>query len=152
MLHAPARIAAVDHGTKRVGVAVADALGLSVQPVGTYAPDAAVGALRAMHAAHPLGVIVVGWPLEAGGVEGAATRRVTPFVNRLRRAFPGVGVVTHDERHTSTDAAAFLGEAGRARAARRSKGLLDAAAACVLLQDWLAERENSTAVRPPAEP
>ncbi|MDX1420449.1 MAG: Holliday junction resolvase RuvX [Rubricoccaceae bacterium] len=136
------RIAAVDHGTRRVGLAVTDPFRLFAQPLGTFSPAEAVAELQALHAHHPLAAIVVGWPLTEMGEEGVATRRVTPYIGRLRNALPGVPVVTQDERYTSRRAVDALVEAGvRQGARRRAKqtGRLDAAAAALILQDFLDE-------------
>ncbi|HEV2122841.1 MAG TPA: Holliday junction resolvase RuvX, partial [Chloroflexota bacterium] len=95
------RIVAVDYGTKRVGLAMADPLRLFAQPHGTFSPDRAVEALEAMHAEEGLETVVVGWPLTLEGEEGEATERVQAFINRLRRALPDVRLVKWDERFTS---------------------------------------------------
>lgn len=139
MLSTPPRLAAVDYGTKRVGLAVADPLRLFAQPLGTFSPDAALDALRRLHREEGLETIVVGWPLTLEGEEGAATARVQPYLNRLRKAFPGVEVVVWDERFSSRRAEAALREAGVPRMARREKGRVDRAAAAVILQEYLDE-------------
>ena len=131
------RIVAVDYGTKRVGLAVADPLRLFAQPFGTFAPDQAVEALRALHHKEGIGVIVVGWPLTPDGEEGAATERVRPYFNRLRNAFPGVEVVAWDERYSSVQAKELIRAAGAGRKARRDKERVDRAAAAVVLQEYL---------------
>ncbi len=95
------RIVAVDYGTKRVGVALADPLRLFAQPYGTFSQDEAVARLRTLHAQQGLAVVVVGWPLTEAGEEGAATQRVQQYINRLRKVLPGVALVKWDERYTS---------------------------------------------------
>ena len=140
-MHPPRpRLVAVDYGTKRVGLAVADPLRLFAQPFGTFAPDEAVEALRALHRDEGIETIVVGWPLTPEGEEGAATRRVEPYFNRLRNAFPGVEVVRWDERFSSARAKEAIRAAGAGRKARRDKGRVDRAAAAVVLQEYLDEQ------------
>lgn len=134
------RIVAVDYGKKRVGLAVADPLRLFSRPLGTYDPDGAIDALRQLYEAEGLAVIVVGWPLTLDGEEGEATRFVQPYVNRLRNAFKGVEIVKWDERFSSERAKAAILEAGVRRKARREKGRVDAAAAAIILQEYLDER------------
>jgi len=136
------RIAAVDYGTRRVGLAVTDPLRLFARPLGTFPPDEAVAQLVALHAREGLEAVVVGWPLTEAGEEGKATRRVAPFLGRLRNVLPGVAVVTQDERFTSRRAAEALVESGVRKGARRrarQTGRLDAAAAALILQDYLDE-------------
>ena len=137
------RVAAVDVGTRRVGVAVSDGLRLTARPVGTLAPAEAVATLRRLAAAPGLATVVVGWPLREDGTEGAAVARVRPFFNRVRNALPGVEVVPFDERFTSAAAQERLYAAGAwGRVRRGEKGLIDAEAACVLLEDWLRETRD----------
>lgn len=138
------RIVAVDYGTKRVGIAVADPLRLFAQPFGTFPPDEAVETLRALHRNEGLAVIVVGWPLAPDGEEGPATERVRPYFNRLRNAFPGVEVVAWDERFSSVRAKEAIRASGAGRKARRDKARVDRAAAAIVLQEYLDEQRDST--------
>ncbi|MEP0545507.1 MAG: Holliday junction resolvase RuvX [Rhodothermales bacterium] len=139
MLPSRPRIVAVDYGTKRVGLAMADPLRLFAQPLGTYPPDEAVERLRTLHRDEGIEALVVGWPLMADGEEGAATERVRPYFNRLRNAFPGVALVAWDERFSSARAKEAIRAAGAGRKARRDKGRVDRAAAAVILQEYLDE-------------
>lgn len=140
MLTSPSRIVAVDYGTRRVGLAVADPMRLFAQPLGTFSPEEAVERLTRLAADEGLETIIVGWPLESDGREGVATRRVTPFFRRLQKCFPGITMVKWDERDSSRRAVASLVEAGVSRKARREKGRIDRAAAAVILQEYLDER------------
>jgi putative Holliday junction resolvase len=133
----PPRLAGVDYGARRVGIALSDPLRLFAQPLGTYAPGAALDALVGLHAEHGLAAVVVGWPLDDAGADARAIARVGPFLGRLRKALPDVLVETLDERDSSRRAVAALVEAGVGRRARRDKGRVDAAAAAVILQDYL---------------
>lgn len=131
------RIAAVDYGTKRVGLAVTDPLRLFAQPLGAFPPDEAVAELRRLHERDSVATVVVGWPLTEAGEEGKATRRVEPFLGRLRKALPGVAIERQDERYTSQRAAEALAAAGVRKKARRAKGRLDTTAAVLILQEYL---------------
>ena len=135
----PPRLVGVDYGARRVGLAVADPLGLFARPLGTYAPGEALTALAALHQREGIGTVVVGWPLGEDGREGAAVDRIRPFLGRVRKLLPGVQVEVYDETLSSRRAVAQLVAAGASRK-RRQRGAVDAAAACVILQDWLDER------------
>ena len=143
MLPTRPRIVAVDYGTKRVGLAVADPLRLFAQPLGTYPPDEAVERLRTLYREEGVEALVVGWPLTPDGEEGAATERVRPYFNRLRNAFPGVTVVAWDERFSSARAKEAIRASGAGRKARRDKGRVDRAAAAIILQEYLDEHSGS---------
>ncbi len=134
------RIVAVDYGTKRVGMALADPLRLFAQPHGTFTQRGAVHELKRLHAEEGLETIVIGWPLTLEGKEGKATDRVQQYINRLRNALSGnVQVVKRDERFTSEMAKDAIRQFGvkRARPPEEDKGRVDAAAAALILQDYL---------------
>lgn len=131
------RIVAVDYGTKRVGLALADPLRLFAQPYGTFSQREAVVRLQQLHAEEGIAVVVVGWPLTEDGAEGKATERVGQYINRLRNALPDVELVRWDERYTSELAKEQLKQAGGSRKHRADKRRVDAAAAGIILQEYL---------------
>lgn len=131
------RIVGVDVGTKRVGIAIADPLRLFAQPHGTYTPREALRELRTIQEDDGIETVVVGWPLTEEGEEGEATEMVEAFVEKIRSSLDGVRVARSDERYTSEMAKDLLREAGVRQPGRRDKGRVDAAAAAVILQDYL---------------
>ncbi len=135
--HIPARVVGVDYGTKRVGIALADPLRMFAQPYGTFSPAEAEQVLFRLYEEHGLATIVVGWPVLPDGTEGAATAFVRPFIERLRELFPSVEIVQWDELFTSQIAERAIRESGARRKARRDKARVDAAAAAVILQEYL---------------
>jgi len=132
------RIVAVDYGTKRVGLALADPLRLFAQPFGTLPPDEAVAALERLHRDEGIATVVIGWPLTEAGEAGKATERVQQYLNRLRNRLRGVEFVKWDERYTSELAKVRLREVGGTRKQRRDKGRVDTLAAGILLEEYLA--------------
>lgn len=135
------RVVGLDVGTKRIGVAVADPLRLFAQVHGTYAPEEALDALQELDAEEGIEVLVVGWPLTEEGEEGEATEMVESFVDRVRDCFEEIKVVRRDERYTSEMAKDLLRRAGVQQPGRYDKGRVDAAAAAVILQDYLNTRQ-----------
>lgn len=136
----PARIVGVDYGKKRVGVAVSDPLRLFAQPYGTFKPSEVLEELVQLRDREGIEVIVIGWPLTLEGEEGDATAFVASFIKRLRKELPGVPVVKQDERFTSEMAKDAIRAAGAKRKARRNKERVDAAAAAIILQQYLEEQ------------
>lgn len=137
------RIVGLDAGERRIGVAISDATGTLARPVGTLRPTALdERAVRmatdeiARLAAEEGGVdgIVVGLPRRLDGSPNAMTLRVTAFADRLR-ASCGLPVMLQDERLTSREAESRL--AIRERDWRARKARIDAAAAAIILQDYL---------------
>lgn len=89
-----------------------------------------------------LGAVVVGWPTSLAGRAHAQTKRVQAFVDALR-GLTDLSVVTQDERLTSRVAEARLAE--QEADWRRRKARLDAAAAAILLQDYIDQRAGRAA-------
>ena len=138
------RIVAIDYGTKRVGVAVADPLRIFAQPHGTFTPSGAVEALQTLDAADGIAVLVIGWPLTEEGEAGRATERVQQYINRLRKRLPGAKIVKWDERYTSELAKEQIYASGGRRKQRADKSRVDAAAAGIILQEYLDSVQRET--------
>lgn len=137
------RVLALDVGDRRIGVAVSDPLGILAQSVGVVeypsiakAVVAVVDLVREWEAV----TIVVGHPRSMDGTVGQQAREVEAFVAKLERAVQrssrrGVPIVLWDERLSTVSAARYLREQGLNARAQRSR--IDAAAAAVILQDYL---------------
>jgi putative Holliday junction resolvase len=132
------RVLALDLGSRRVGVAVSDATGTLASPATVLLrsgrrPDDhdRIAALVAEYEAER---VIVGLPLSLDGSVGPAARGVLDEVGELTRRLP-VPVETLDERFTTVTAHDQLREAGKT--GRQRAGVVDAAAAAVLLQSWL---------------
>jgi putative Holliday junction resolvase len=132
-----ARVIAVDVGTKRVGLAKADPLCLFAQAHGTFAPDDALDELARLHDGDGIETLVVGWPLTEAGEAGEATEQVDAYIERIRERLGDVPIARRDERFTSEMAKDALRRAGVKQPGRYDKGRVDAAAAALILQDYL---------------
>lgn len=140
------RVAGLDVGERRIGVAISDATRTLARPVGVLhtsglqgdAVDRAVAEVARL-AAEEDGVssLVVGLPRRLDGSPSDMTPRVEAFAAalRTRTALP---VVLQDERLTSREAESRL--ALREKDWRARKKQLDAAAAAIILQDYLDEQ------------
>ena len=135
------RIVAVDYGTCRTGVALADPLGLFAQPFGTWPPDVAADRLVDLHKSEGIAVIVIGWPLKENGIEGIATRRVDAYIRHLKKRLAGTRMVRWDERFTTEEAKDRL----RGRLRRGHKKRVDMMAAGIILQEYLDSAETDAA-------
>ena len=137
------RIVGLDIGEKRIGVAVSDATATLARPLTVLRPtgletDALDVVMReiARLAAEEDGVsaIVVGLPRRLDGSPTPMTLRVEQFARRLESTAT-VPVMLQDERLSSREAESRL--AVRDKDWRSRKARLDAAAAAVILQDYL---------------
>lgn len=138
------RIVGIDYGTKRIGVAVSDPLRLFAQPVATCDSNSVMDRLASIAEEFGIEAFVVGWPLNLDGADTTAVAMVQPFINRLKRKFPGVEIIKWDERFSSQRAKEALYDAGVSKKARRSKERVNAAAAAVILQEYLDERKDKS--------
>lgn len=138
------RVAALDLGTRRIGVASSD---LTQTIAGPHAVIERRGSHVADHAAIRREVVdeleavgvVVGLPISLDGREGPAAATVRAELAELEAVLP-VPVELHDERYTTTMAHASLMERRMRAEARRR--VVDKVAAAVLLQSWLDARAD----------
>ena len=139
----PPRFLALDVGSKRIGVAVSDELGLTAQPVLTLERRRSTREdLRSLvRLARRFGVsgIVVGNPLHISGEESARSARTQVFAAQLGE-LSGLPIHMWDERLTTEAAHQILYEAGHARQDHRR--MVDQVAATLILQSFLDEGKN----------
>jgi putative Holliday junction resolvase len=131
------RILALDHGTKRIGVAISDETATLAQPLEFIAAQPfakCLDRIREIVKERQAREIVVGLPRNMNGTYGPAAESAREFAAVLREAL-GIPVNTWDERLTSVQANRFLIEAGMRRAQRKTKA--DQSAAAILLQSYL---------------
>ena len=93
-------------------------------------------------------VVVLGFPRRLSGEPNEQTPLVEALASRLRALLPDVSVVLQDERLSSREAESLLSR--REKDWRKRKPLVDAAAAAVILQDYLDSR--FTPIVPDTEP
>ena len=131
------RILALDHGSKRIGVAVSDELKMIAQPL-EYIPAepfaAFVVRLKQILQEREVERIIVGLPRNMDGTCGPAALKVQEFVEALKPVV-AIPVQTWDERLTSVQANRLLIAANVRRDQRKQK--IDKMAAAILLQSYL---------------
>ncbi|MGH9131194.1 MAG: Holliday junction resolvase RuvX [Acidimicrobiales bacterium] len=150
------RALGLDLGAARIGVALSDSGGSmamardailrSTGPADRLVDRQAIAELVSSTGA---GVVVVGLPLSLDGRMGPAARAVAAEVDALRAAL-AVPVEVADERFSTVTARRALSAAGRP--ARRQRGVIDSAAAAVILQSWLDCRRRAGPGDQPGSP
>ena len=133
------RVLAVDFGSKRIGTAISDGLGISVRPVETIKRSSIErDILRLKYLVEDLEAeaVVVGLPLRMDGTAGDAAEIAMQFIERLKAKLD-VEVFTQDERLTSYEAEQMMIERGFGREQRRARS--DEFAAMIILQDYLSK-------------
>jgi putative holliday junction resolvase len=132
------RVLGIDYGEARVGVAISDELGMLAHPVETIAVKDTEPVARVAQLMRERGVstVIVGLPRNMDGSHGPSAEKARTFAEKLReRAGTGCTVRLWDERLTTVAAQKALHAAGKN--AKQSKGLIDQAAAVIILQGWL---------------
>ena len=137
----PPRYLGLDVGTRRIGIAVSDELGLTAQPVMTLEtrrnPREDLRSIARLARRYAVAGIVVGDPLHLSGKESARAVKVRAFATELGD-LTGLPIHLWDERLTSREAHEILYQAGRAR--QQHKELVDQVAATLILQSFLNEK------------
>jgi putative Holliday junction resolvase len=133
----------LDVGTKTIGLAVSDPLGVTAQGLDTLRRKnkrTDFERLRQVIAQYEVREIVVGYPLHMSGDPSAQSRRVSEFADELRERFQ-LPVHLWDERLTSTEANRVLRESEMS--IRRRAEVVDRLAAVLILQSFLESRQSS---------
>jgi putative Holliday junction resolvase len=136
------RVLGIDVGERRIGLAISDVTGTLARPLRTLEVRGTTDGVGRVVAAiealaredEGLTAVVVGIPKRLDGAASEATARVTRFVDLLR-ARSLVPIELEDERLSSREAEQLLSL--RERDWRKRKTKLDAAAAAIILQDYL---------------
>lgn len=136
------KVMAIDYGDARTGVAISDARGSIVgrsTVVPSYNPEKAIAAICEIAAADGVEEIVVGLPRNMDGSEGERAALCRDFAARLAEA-SGLPAALWDERRTTVDAHRIL--TGNGRFGKKRKEKVDAVAASLILEGYLAYRRN----------
>jgi len=131
------RILALDHGTRRIGVAVSDELKIIAQPLEFIAAEPFADfmvRLKELIQEKEIELILVGMPRNMDGTYGPAAIKVQEFVSALKAAIP-LRIKKWDERLTTAQANRVLINANVRRDQRKQK--VDKMAAAILLQSYL---------------
>jgi putative Holliday junction resolvase len=131
------RVLCVDHGEKRIGLALSDELCIIARPFGvieTDRVDDAIAEVCSVAASNQVGGIVVGLPINLKGESTLSTERARAFATDLAKR-SGLSVVTWDERLSTRQGERVLIESGMRRQKRKRK--VDAVAAAIVLQSYL---------------
>ncbi|HUO16297.1 MAG TPA: Holliday junction resolvase RuvX [Verrucomicrobiae bacterium] len=142
------RVLGLDVGSRRIGIAVSDPLGITAQGLETLQrrnKRADFEYLGRVIREYEVKEIVVGLPLRMSGAEGTQADKMQIFAEELRKRFR-LPVHLYDERLTSAEANRLLRET-ELSIEKRGKAV-DRMAAVLILQGWMENRASS--IRDPA--
>jgi len=127
----------MDVGSKRIGLAISDLLGITAQGLDTLHRQnkrADFAQLERVIREHDVTEIVMGLPLRMSGVEGIQAEKMQAFAEEVRRRFK-LPVHLWDERLTSAQANRLLRETEMS--IKRRGAVVDQMAAVLILQSWM---------------
>ncbi len=134
------RIMGLDYGSKTVGVAISDELGITAQGVETITRSEegklrrTLARIAELSQEYRINRIVLGYPKNMDNSAGARVKKTEEFADMVRRR-TGLPVVFWDERLTTVSAERVLMESGVRREKR--KAVIDKIAAVLILQNYL---------------
>lgn len=141
-------VLALDVGDARIGVARADSgttMAFGRGAITRQGTRTDVKAVVSLAVAEGASLVLVGLPLSLDGSDSAQTARVRAFATELSRVLEplGMAVSLEDERLTTRLAQRQIGAGSLPRGKRQVKGLLDEAAAVLILESYLARTNHA---------
>ncbi len=131
------RILGLDYGSRRIGVAFCDELGMTAQGAATLIRknrEADLVAIAELVRRYDIKRIVIGYPLRLDGSEGVQCEKINRFCRRLEARF-SIPVIRWDETLSTKEAEEILRRRGMAP--KKRKGIVDRIAASIILQGYL---------------
>jgi putative holliday junction resolvase len=141
--HARGRIGALDVGEVRTGIAISDPAGVIARPLKVVPSEDLTEALRRLVGEEGISEVLVGVPKTLGGEVGFQAHKVLDRLDALKKELPDVRFVEWDERLTTRLAVTGV----QTRGGKRRAGRVDHLAAAGMLQEYLASRGASEALR-----
>lgn len=145
------RIAAIDYGTRRIGIAISDPRGLIASPLGLRQrtqPETDAKFFQELAQREGIGRFVVGLPVHLSGEESQKSREARQFGTWLHQQ-TGIEVVFFDERFTTWEANELLAAGSLSRKQRGERR--DMLAAQVLLNAYLESGDRQTLAPAPLD-
>ncbi len=129
------RIISLDIGTKRIGIAVSDALYIGATPIKTIqrtTDKKALEEIKQLCKEYSTDIILIGIPYNMDGTLGFQAKNCIDFIKPLENEYT---ILKQDERLSSATAEEILRQKGKKYT--KQKALVDSTAAAVILQDYL---------------
>lgn len=129
------RILSLDIGTKRIGVAVSDAMYFGATPVKTISrinDKKALDEVEELLKLYSTDTLLIGIPYNMDGTLGQQAKNCLDFIEPIKDKY---NIIYEDERLSSNEAEDILKK--RNKKYTRNKGMVDMVAACVILEDYL---------------
>lgn len=136
------RSMSLDVGTRTIGIAVSDLLGMiagGVETIRRTTIEKDYARIAELIREHEVDTLVVGYPKNMNGTVGERGEACAAMAEELKVRFPGVSVVLWDERLSTVAAEKVLVDADMRR--KKRKQVIDMMAAVVILQNYLDSKQ-----------
>ncbi|HEV09463.1 MAG TPA: Holliday junction resolvase RuvX [Sulfurihydrogenibium azorense] len=129
------RVLALDIGTKRIGVAISDPLGITAKPL-DYIPndENAFEKIKSIIEKENVSTVVIGLPITLKGIHGQQVEYTKQFSEKLKSYIPDKNIVFVDERFTTSLAEKHLSQTKKKK---KMKEYVDSLSAVFILQTYL---------------
>lgn len=134
------KIAALDFGLKRTGIALTDDLQIIASPLTTVDSAQLIPFLKTLVVKEKVELIVLGEPKRMDSSDTHITENVRMLRDVLIKEFPMIPVHMIDERFTSKMASRSMVDMGMKKKKREEKGSVDMISAAIILQSYLDSR------------
>lgn len=131
------KILAIDFGLKRTGLAITDDSKIFAFGHDTIDSKDLMVYLKKIVVLEKIDTLVLGEPKRLNNTDTHISENVRMFKNALEENFPGIKIISFDERFTSKLASQSISMMGQSKAAQYNKGLVDKVSATILLQSFL---------------
>ncbi len=129
------RILALDIGTKRIGVAISDPLGITAKPLNYIPNDELVfEKIKSLIEKENVSTVVIGLPITLKGLYGQQVEYTNEFAEKLKSRIPTLNIVFIDERFTTSLAEKQLLQTKKKK---NMKEYIDSLSAVFILQTYL---------------
>ncbi len=139
------RIAAIDYGEKYIGIALSDALQITVQESTTFLNEKDIlKKLKVLFDKNLIEEIVVGYPLTMKGEKGKKANEVLGFILSLKKVLTQP-IIKWDERLTTVSTKRILQT--EKRKIKQNKKIINKISASLILQSYLEFRKNIDVIK-----
>lgn len=128
---------AIDYGGKRTGLAVTDPLQIIANGLTTVDTKELFPFLKNYFSKEQVELVIIGEPKNWDESDTHATPLVKKFIEKFKKDFPGIPLLTVDERYTSKMAKQAMLDMGMKKKQRQNKKLVDEIAATIILQEYM---------------
>lgn len=138
------RTLGIDYGDSRIGIAITDLLGITVQGLETIKHNGndkiALKRIEELLNEYEVDTIVVGLPLNLSGAKSERVEITEKFIHKLKCKFNKIKIETMDERLTTVEAQKTMNFLGVNK--YKKKDLVDTIAAVYILEAYMKKKSN----------